>query len=136
MMNRIHICAVAFSVAFSVASVFAIGADTRAASPSGSWRGGWSSQSTGHQGTLRARIRPIDSNTYRAVFAGRFAGVIPFVYPAKLQRVPGSCDCYTSSQRLPLLGTYRMTASVTPSRFYATFGGKRDQGTFDMRRTR
>tara|TARA_R110002049_G_scaffold285698_1_gene466677 strand:- start:51965 stop:52360 length:396 start_codon:yes stop_codon:yes gene_type:complete len=123
-------------IVLTVAIAMGFAPEVQAASPTGSWRGSWSSQSTGHKGALRARIRPIDANTYRAVFTGRFAGIIPFVYPAKLQRVPGQCDCYTSSQRLPLLGTYRMTASVTPNRFYATFGGRKDQGTFDMRRSR
>ena len=118
---------------FSITSHF--NSCCEAASPTGTWRGGWSSESTGHKGALRARIRPIDADTYRAVFVGRFAGVIPFIYPATLQRVPGQCDCYTSSQRLPLLGTYRMTASVSSQRFYATFGGKKDSGTFDMQRT-
>ena len=128
MRNTLRLIALAFVVTF-------VAGQTEAASPAGSWRGGWSSQSTGHKGPLRARIRPIDSNTYRAVFAGRFAGVVPFIYPAKLERVPGSCHCYTSSQRLPLLGTYRMTATVSSQRFYATFGSKKDAGTFDMRRS-
>ncbi|NNE01487.1 MAG: hypothetical protein HKN47_29590 [Pirellulaceae bacterium] len=105
-----------------------------AASPTGRWSGGWSSESSGHKGPLRARIRPIGPDTYRALFVGRFAGVVPFVYPAKLQRVPGTSHCYTSSQRLPLLGTYRMTASVSSNRFYARFRGKKDVGTFDMSR--
>jgi len=83
---------------------------------------------------LRARIRPLDDGSYRAVFVGRFAKVIPFVYPARLERVDGSCDCYTSSQRLPLLGTYRMTASVTGNRFQASFQGRKDRGSFDMSR--
>lgn len=105
-----------------------------AASPAGRWSGGWSSQSTGHRGTLRARIRPVDDNTYRALFAGRFAKVIPFVYPAKLHRVSGSTTQYTSTTRLPLLGTYRMNATVSPSHFYATFRGRRDTGVFEMNR--
>lgn len=105
-----------------------------AASPAGRWVGSWSSTSTGHQGALRARIRPVDSDTYRAVFAGRFAKVIPFVYPAKLERVPGTCNCYQSTTRLPLLGEYRMTATVTANQFNATFGGKKDSGVFRMSR--
>ena len=131
-MNRIILCA----IILSFAPVFAVGTNVQADSPSGVWRGRWNSQSTGHRGPLRARIRPVDSDTYQALFVGRFAGIVPFVYPAKLHRVPGSCDCYTSSQRLPLLGTYRMTANVTSNRFYATFGSQKDQGTFDMRRSR
>ena len=107
---------------------------SHADSPVGTWRGGWHSGSTGHKGTLRARIRQTGPTTYRAMFAGRFAVVVPFVYPAKLSKVPGSCDCYTSSTKLPLLGTYRMTAQVSDHRFYATFQGKKDRGTFDMSR--
>ncbi len=115
--------------------LFAVAATTtQAASPVGNWRGFWSSRSTGHQGPLRARVRQTSPDTYRAVFVGRFAGVVPFVYPAKLERVPGTCHCYTSSQRLPLMGTYRMTATVTPGRFHATFRSRKDHGTFDMSR--
>lgn len=108
--------------------------DAQAASPAGQWNGSWHSQPTGHKGTLRAKIRQTQPGTYQAVFYGRFAKVIPFIYPAKLQHVPGTCNCYTSSQRLPLLGTYKMSATVTDQRFYATFGGKKDAGTFDMSR--
>jgi hypothetical protein len=105
-----------------------------AASPTGRWSGTWTSQTNGHRGPLRARIRQVDSNTYRALFVGRFAKVVPFVYPAKLERVPGTCSQYTSSARLPLFGTYTMNASVSSGRFYATFRGRRDRGVFDMSR--
>ena len=108
-------------------SLAAFAPSANAASPAGSWRGTWSSQTTGHRGPMRARIRPIAPDTYRAIFVGRFAGVIPFGYPATLKRVAGTSNRYTSSQRLPLLGTYRMTASVTTGRFYATFQGKKDR---------
>ena len=118
-------------MALIVSSIPSLGV---AASPNGSWRGSWVSQTTGHTGPLKARIRQTGDDTYRAVFVGRFAKVIPFVYPAKLQRVPGSCDCYTSSQRLPLMGTYRMTATVTPRRFHANYSSRKDRGTFDLSR--
>ncbi len=105
-----------------------------AASPTGKWRGSWNSAATGHSGPLKARVRQIDQDTYRALFVGRFAGVIPFVYPARLDRVTGTDNQYTSSQRLPLLGTYRMNATVTNSRFHANFRGGRDSGTFNLSR--
>lgn len=105
-----------------------------AAEPLGRWRGSWTSQSTGHRGPLRARVRAVDANTYRALFAGRFAGVIPFVYPATLKRVPGSSACFQTSTRLPLLGEYRMTAHVSPQRFYARYSSARDHGVFDLSR--
>src|SRR6056297_3148322 len=59
-------------------TVIAVGASD-AASPQGRWSGTWTSESTGHRGTLKARIRQVDANTYRAIFMGRFAKVIPFV---------------------------------------------------------
>jgi len=114
-------------------TVIAVGASD-AASPQGRWSGTWTSESTGHRGTLKARIRQVDANTYHAIFMGRFAKVIPFVYPAKLSRVPGTASHYTSATRLPLLGTYRMNANVSANRFYATFRGRKDRGVFDMRR--
>jgi hypothetical protein len=117
-----------------VLGVCFVSANLDAASPTGRWSGSWSSASTGHQGPLRAHIRQVDSDTYRALFTGRFAKVVPFIYPAKLERVPGTCDRYESSTRLPLLGEYRMNATVTPNRFNATFQGKDDQGVFRLSR--
>jgi hypothetical protein len=105
-----------------------------AASPTGKWRGSWNSGSTGHSGPLKAHVRKVDHDTYRALFVGRFAGVIPFAYPARLDRVAGTANQYTSSQRLPLLGTYRMNATVTSNRIRANFRGGRDSGTFNLSR--
>jgi hypothetical protein len=101
---------------------------------SGRWQGSWTSAATGHSGPLRASITPLPNGDYRAIFAGRFAKVIPFVYPARLSSVPGTPGQYTSSQRLPLLGTYRMTASITSHTFHADFRGRKDAGTFRMSR--
>ncbi|MEM6469394.1 MAG: hypothetical protein AAF802_07470 [Planctomycetota bacterium] len=105
-----------------------------AADPSGKWRGRWSSQATGHSGVLRARIRQVDATTYRALFSGRFATVIPFVYPAKLTRVPGTYSQFSSSTWFPGLGEYRMNATVTPNTFDAVFRGRSDSGRFQMSR--
>lgn len=105
-----------------------------AASPNGSWKGSWLSNTTGHQGPLRARVKQVDHDTYRAVFVGRFAKVVPFIYPAKLDRVPGTCNCYQSSQRIPLLGTYTMTASVSEHGFHAQYQGRKDHGVFNLSR--
>lgn len=105
--------------------------ESQAASPTGSWRGSWSSQTTGHRGPLKAHIRQTGDGNYRAIFVGRFAGVIPFVYPARLERVPGTCNQYSAKQRI---GSYRMTATVSGNRFQARFRGRRDSGTFNMSR--
>lgn len=119
-----------------VAAIAVAPAEAEAGWPVGKWRGTWTSRSTGHQGPMRARIRQVDHDTYRALFAGRFAGVIPFLYPARLERVPGTCDRYRSSQRLPLMGTYRMDAVITPGRFDASFRSRNDYGSFNMVRRR
>jgi len=107
----------------------------------GKWRGEWRSESTGHHGPLKARIRQLNEDEYRAIFTGRFFKVIPFVYPTKLERVDESSageaeavEHLSSSQKLPFLGTYRMRASVSKDRFQATFEGRRDSGTFDLTR--
>lgn len=118
----------------SLLLVLVFGVTANAASPTGSWRGRWLSDGSNHTGTLGARIRPTGADSYRAMFYGRFAVVVPFIYRAELHRVPGTCDCYTSTRRLPLLGEYRMTAHVSDHRFYAKFRGKSDQGTFDLSR--
>ncbi|MEO1529058.1 MAG: hypothetical protein AAFX06_26870 [Planctomycetota bacterium] len=113
---------------------FTLASAATAADPSGRWRGSWTSRSTGHRGALRARVRQVDANTYRALFAGRFAVVVPFLYPAKLERVPGTSDCFRTTTRLPLLGEYRMTAHVSRNRFYAVYSGGKENGIFDLSR--
>ncbi|WP_149499358.1 hypothetical protein [Roseiconus lacunae] len=105
-----------------------------AAEPAGRWVGSWNSQSTGHRGALRARIRQVDEDTYRAWFAGRFAVVVPFVYPAKLERVPGTSTRYRSDTRLPLMGNYRMTADIGGGQFRAVYHSRSDRGMFIMNR--
>lgn len=105
-----------------------------AESPVGRWKGSWSSGSTGHRGALRARIRPTEEGTYQALFAGRFAVVIPFFYRTELLPIMGAPGEYYSSKKLPLVGTYQMRAMISGSHFRATFSGGRDQGIFKMRR--
>ncbi len=104
--------------------------------PTGVWRGKWTSQSTGHQGPLGARIRPAGSDQYTAWFYGRFAKVIPFAYRASLTRVPGTADLYHSTKRMPLLGTYETTARISQGQFNANFVADQDRGVFIMSRRR
>ena len=106
----------------------------RAQEATGRWKGTWQSAESGHQGSLRANIRRMPDGDYRAVFYGRFAVVVPFIYSTKLQAVPGQPGRYASTKRLPLLGEYRMDATVTPREFNAYFSSGRDGGLFSMRR--
>lgn len=117
----------------AILSVFTSGT-AKAGSPAGRWKGSWSSGSSGHRGALRARIQPSDHGSYEAIFAGRFAVIIPFIYRTELTPIAGAPGQYYSSKKLPLVGTYNMRATISGSQFYATFTGKRDQGIFRMQR--
>jgi len=106
----------------------------KASSPVGKWKGSWSSGSTGHRGALRARIRATENGAFKAVFAGRFAVVVPFFYRTELFPVASRPGQYVSVKKLPLLGTYRMRATVSGNDFHATFSGGQDRGIFEMKR--
>jgi hypothetical protein len=98
------------------------------------YRGQWNSQSTGHSGPMRVRLQPNRNGGYQAVFVGRFAGVIPFMYRATLN--PTGYGTYSSNKQLgPLLGEYRMNATINGGYFSASFQAAGDSGTFTMRRT-
>ncbi len=101
---------------------------------SGRWVGRWSSDG-GHSGPLRANITPTTTG-YTATFAGRFAVVVPFVYRTPLNVVGASGEVvYLSAERrLPLFGTFRTDAVVTPGTFDATFRSGRDSGRFTLTR--
>ncbi len=109
---------------------------TLAADPhAGRWVGRWSSDANGHSGPLRANISPTATG-YSATFAGRFAGVVPFVYRTPLEVVGTSGDVVylTAERRLPLFGTFRTDAVVTPGTFDATFRSGKDSGKFTLTR--
>lgn len=127
-----------FLIPALVFSLLLVAAPVQAASPSGGWSGSWCSQTSGHSGPVKAHIHQIDCDSYRAIFVGRFAGIVPFLYPATLDLVPGTTDQYSSSLRMPLVGSYKMTATITDCEFHAVyegcFHGEVDRGTFQMTR--
>ena len=102
---------------------------------SGRWVGRWSSDANGHSGPLRASLSPTATG-YTATFAGRFAGVIPFVYRSPLEVVGtnGEVVYLSAERRLPLFGTFRTDAVVSPYSFDATFRSGKDSGRFTMSR--
>ena len=126
--------------ALAAFSLIAIAGTAGAQSPSlsGRWDGSWVSEKNGHTGPLHGRFRQLDHDTYRATFRGRFAGVVPFWYTTKLH-VEGTGDdvvLLSATQRLPLLGEYRTTATATATTFDATFTSRNDSGRFLLRRRR
>ncbi len=103
---------------------------------SGRWSGYWVSDKNGHTGPLNARFRQVDADTYRVVYTGRFAKIIPFRYATNMQ-VAGVGDgvlVLDANRRLPLMGEYRSTATVTPGHFDATFSARKDTGRFVLNR--
>ena len=103
---------------------------------SGVWRGQWFSHPTGHRGPVNATIRRVSPDCYEATFYGRFFVLFPFAYRATLHRVPGTADLYESAKRMPLVGTYRMTARISGNHFEANFMSGKDSGVFRMTRVR
>lgn len=103
--------------------------------PTGRWRGRWVSGTNGHSGPMRARITPSQNGSYNAVFAGRFALVIPFVYRAELQPVDSwQGTNYVVEKRLGFLGTYRMQANVDHGQLNANWSAVGDSGQVQMHR--
>jgi hypothetical protein len=103
--------------------------------PTGRWKGRWSSGKTGHSGPMRARVTPVGDGTYKAVFAGRFAGIIPFVYRAEMQPMQTwDGTVYVTEKKLPLLGSYRMNAIFPGNSFNANWSAAGDTGQFNMLR--
>jgi hypothetical protein len=118
-------------ILLSLALVFCLTATSFAESRV--YRGSWQSQSTGHSGAMR--ITPQGDGSYSAVLAGRFAKVIPFVYRSELH--PTANGTYQSNKQLgPILGEYRMQATINGSYFNAAFQAAGDQGSFTMKRVK
>lgn len=113
-------------------------AEANAFQPQSVYRGKWVSNSTGHQGPMRVRIRPRGDGTYNARFTGRFAKVIPFSIRTIMTPVSTSCNQTTlvADRRIPIFGSYRMRATVTPNSMDAYYDASVDQGYFTMRRRR
>ncbi len=110
----------------------------RAEDPSGRWKGRWISNSNGHTGTIRARITPASTGGYNALYAGRFALVVPFIYRSQLTAVETSCGTvYVAEKKLgPLLGSYRTQAVIQGGSFNANWSTNGDTGSIIMQRTR
>lgn len=106
--------------------------------PIGRWNGGWRSNTSGHRGPMRATITPRSDGRYDARFTGRFALIIPFTYRVTMTPVAVS-PCETTlvaTKKMPIFGTYRMTATVSGNSLEARYTAKKDVGLFRMQRSR
>lgn len=119
-------------------AVFALAPVAAAQEPdlSGKWSGYWISDANGHRGPLNARFVPLDADTYRVTYRGRFALVIPFRYSTTMD-VVGTGDgavLLTAEKRLGPFGSFRTTATATGTNFDATFTSRRDSGRFVLQK--
>jgi hypothetical protein len=109
------------------------GAEALGESPAGRWRGQWVSRPTGHQGPMRANIRPNGDGTYSARYSGRFFVVLPFTYRVDL--IPTGHGSYVAEKKLgPLLGSYRMQTQFGSQSMSGSFQAAKDVGTVRMNR--
>lgn len=131
MLGRISGTTLALAAALTILS------PVEAQDAAGFWRGTWTDTNTGHTGPLKATITRCDDTHYRAVFTGRFFGVVPFRFAATLTvvGVEGDTLLLAGTERVGLLfGTFTYQARVTSDCFVADFCASRYQGRFVMQR--
>lgn len=105
---------------------------------SGNWNGTWISDGSGHKGPMKAAFRPLGDDAYDVTFTGRFLKVFPFRYKATLRitGMEGNKLVLTGSQRLIGFGTFEYRALVDESSFLADYNSKKDNGRFELYRTK
>jgi len=102
----------------------------------GQWKGSWKSCKSGHHGKLIAQFCRIDETHVQAKFTGSFAKVIPFRYRPILTIVQEESDymILEGNKKLPLVGNFYYSATVSDAGFSATYRSRRDQGVWQMSR--
>lgn len=121
---------------FAIASLLVFASLGVAQPPiSGRWVGEWVSEGTGHHGPLRAQVTPA-SDGFDVRFFGRFAKVIPFTYRQHLTTTgtAGESVFLAANRRLPLFGTFQMSAVANGTAFEATFTSGKETGRFVLHR--
>jgi|TARA_B110000495_G_C22974802_1_gene572449 hypothetical protein len=102
----------------------------------GQWNGSWKSCNSGHHGKLNAQFCRLDETHVQAKFTGSFAKVIPFRYRPVLNIVheESGLMILEGNKKLPLVGNFYYTATVSEAGFSATYRSRRDQGVWQMSR--
>jgi hypothetical protein len=102
----------------------------------GQWSGTWRDCQSGHHGPLNAKLCRIDDCRYRAVFSGRFWGVVPFRYGMVLEVVGREGDrvLLSGSKHVGISGEFECCASGTECELTASFKSKRYNGVFELKR--
>ncbi len=132
-MNRTHILALLVPLILLCLPSLSRGQDFELA---GQWKGSWKSCKSGHHGKLNAQFCRIDETHVQAKFTGSFAKVIPFRYRPVLTIVQEESDfmILEGNKKLPLVGNFYYSATVSEAGFSATYRSRRDQGVWQMSR--
>jgi hypothetical protein len=108
--------------------------DCRGSDVSGRWKGTWTTHrpnnQRAHHGTLRVRLTPQANGTYRGVFAGRFAVVIPYFYRATVYQQGNRLQ---STKRLGPFGNYDMQLMHQPGSLSGTWSAGGETGSIRLR---
>lgn len=104
--------------------------------PEGPWEGTWTTKTNGHTGDLRAIVSKAPDGEYdfhyHATWKKFLQGGYKVKFPAKRS---GSTYRVDGSKDLGIFGAFGHKATITPSRYEATYSNdKGDLGTFSMRR--
>ena len=89
-----------------------------------------------HHGKLNAHFCRLDETHVQAKFTGSFAKVIPFRYRPVLtiaHEEPGLM-ILEGNKKLPLVGNFYYSATVSEAGFSATYRSRRDHGVWQMSR--
>jgi len=103
---------------------------------SGSWRGSWTSCTSGHKGPMRAEFCRLNNGDYRVNFRGRFFKLFPFRYSVVLKVVEeGDVVRLNGSSYLGrMFGTFCYSATADACQFRADYTSKKDNGVFSLTR--
>jgi hypothetical protein len=105
----------------------------------GRWEGQWVSDHNGHNGRLRALIRPLDNGQYEARYHAKYGGIFSFGMAAKLD-VKSAADGQWKFSGVEHLGgfygEYRYEGQATTTNFFSTYKASVDHGTFRLTRPR
>ena len=103
----------------------------------GRWEGKWVSDHNGHNGRLRALIRPLDNGQYEARYHAKYGFIFSFGMAAKLDVKPAANGPWQFSGVEHLggfYGEYRYEGQASGTNFFSTYKASVDHGTFQMTR--
>ena len=103
----------------------------------GRWEGKWVSDHNGHNGRLRALIRPLGDGQYEARYHAKYGFIFSFGMEAKLDVKPAANGQWQFSGLENLgrfYGTYRYEGKASATHFFSTYKASLDHGTFQMTR--